>query len=170
MAISPRSGAYGAERNLLLSASKGLCCKNRRTLVPREVTQARCGTFSRGEHISRKWHDTKTAKSPWRLMAFRVSWRTVLGQRGVAPFISALFQLYNGAARRLVGEQRTAVVIIAPNGNGEGSMRRGGGSDGPVLTRPHLTTMANPCAAINGKDWHILAAQASSVDVERGSQ
>ena len=37
VAISPRSGAHAGERNLLLSARKGLCCKNRRTLRPWEV-------------------------------------------------------------------------------------------------------------------------------------
>ena len=38
MAISPRSGAHDGERNLLLSASKGLCCQKKpRTLCSWEV-------------------------------------------------------------------------------------------------------------------------------------
>ena len=40
VAISPRPGAHDGERELLLSASKGLCCKKRRTLCPREVRTA----------------------------------------------------------------------------------------------------------------------------------
>ena len=48
VAIFPRSGAYVGERNFLLSASKGLCCKKkRRTLCSWEVLGADRGIAAR---------------------------------------------------------------------------------------------------------------------------
>jgi len=69
VAISPRSGAHDGERNLLLSASKGLCCKKRRTLMPGEVL--RDGLLQQSHIVSGGGSMSHRADSPVRLLPHR---------------------------------------------------------------------------------------------------